>query len=142
MGEKILEIQQYAIYLVDNALPVVYGWLQYLPGDWGKWIYLASQHPAVADTTGAMVLSGYIVGIFMLILGGAAVAYAEAIGNSGLTIIYIILYKLQERENLLEREDEELKEEEEEEEQEASEEPEKEEKPNKKKSDETKEEKE
>jgi hypothetical protein len=142
MGEKILEIQQYAFYLVDNALPVVYGRLQCLPGDWGNWIYLASQHPAVADTTGAMVLSGYIVGIFMLILGGAAVAYAEAIGNSGLTIIYIILYKLQERENLLEREDEELKEEEEEEEQEASEEPEKEEKPNKKKSDETKEEKE
>jgi hypothetical protein len=142
MGDKILEIQQYAFYLVDNTLPAVYSWLQCLPGDWGQWIYLASQHPTVTNASGTIALSGYIVGIFMLILGGAAVAYAEAIGNSGLTIIYIILYKLQERENLLEREDEELKEEEEEEEEdeETPKELEEEEKPKKKKSDEEKEE--
>jgi hypothetical protein len=55
------------------------------------------------------------LGIFLLFFGGIVVAYGEAIWNAGLTMTYIILYKNQEKENLLEREDEELQEEEEDE---------------------------
>jgi hypothetical protein len=65
--------------------------------------------------TGVMVLSGYILGLFLLFLGGVVVVFGEAIWNSGITIIYVILYKLQENESLLEREDEELLEEDEQE---------------------------
>ncbi len=114
MGDKIVVIHRYALYVVDNALPSVQGWCQCLLGNFGQWLYLAAKHPVVAGAPGSVAISGYIMGIFFLLIGGAAIAYAEAVGNSGLTIIYIILYKIQEKENLLEREDDELKEEEEE----------------------------
>ena len=116
MGDKILQLQQKALYIVDQALPTVYGWASMLPGNLGKWIYLTSQHPTFSDMSGVMVISGYIFGIFLLFLGVVVVIYGEALFNSGITIIYVTLYKLQEKESLLEREDEELKEEEEEEE--------------------------
>jgi len=116
MGDKILALQQHALYMIDRALPTVYGWASMLPGDLGKCIYLCCQHPTVADMSGVMVVSGYILGFFLLFLGGVVLVYGEALWNSGLTIIYVILYKLQERESLLEREDEELMEEEGEEE--------------------------
>ena len=87
-----------------------------LPCDLGKCVYLTSQHPQVPEMSGIMVISGYILGLFLLFLGGIVVVFGEAIWNSGITIIYVILYKLQENESLLEREDEELMEDEEEEE--------------------------
>jgi len=115
MGDKITQVQQQALHLLDKALPAVYTWAYSLPGSLGEWIYLNNPHPIVADMPFTIVLSGYIFGIFLLFLAGVVLAYGEAIVNAGLTIIYIILYKLQEKESLLEREDEELKEEEEEE---------------------------
>lgn len=116
MGDKISKINEVALYVIDNAVPAVFGWLQSLPYNMQSWVYMVSQHPTLVNMPGSVIVSGYTLGIFLLIIGGAAIAYAEAIGNAGLTIIYIILYKLQEKENLLEREDEELKEEEEQEE--------------------------
>jgi hypothetical protein len=115
MGDKITQVQQQALHVLDRALPVVYTWAHSLPGSLGGWIYLNNPHPIAADMPFSIVLSGYIFGIFLLFLAGVVLAYGEAIGNAGLTIIYVILYKLQEKESLLEREDEELKEEEEEE---------------------------
>ncbi len=116
MGDKISKINEVALYVIDNALPAVFGWLQALPFNMQSWVYMCMQHPTVGQMPGSIIVSGYILGIFLLIIGGAAIAYAEAIGNAGFTIIYVMLYKLQEKENLLEREDEELKEEEEQEE--------------------------
>ncbi len=116
MGEKILQVQQQALYVIDHSLPALYSWAQLLPGDMGSWVYLSSPHPWIPEMAGTIVVSGYIMAIFLLFLGGTVIVYGEAIFNAGLTIIYTILYKLQEKESLLEREDEELKEEEEEEE--------------------------
>jgi len=113
MGEKILEINNHALSLIDKALPALYGWIHSLPGDMGNWIYLVHHH-AATSVPGTYAVSSYIFAIFLLLLGGTVLAYGEAVGNAGVTIIYIILYKLHEKENLLEREDEELKEEEEE----------------------------
>ncbi len=116
MGDKITQIEQQALYIIDQSLPAMYGWFQMLPGKIHTWVYLAHPHPSVAELPGSLVASGYILGIFLLFFGGIVLVYGEAIFNAGLTVIYIILYKLQEKENLLEREDEELREEDEEEE--------------------------
>lgn len=121
MGEKFFQVQQQALYVIDHSLPVLYSWAQLLPGNLGCWVYISSPHPWVPEMSGTIAVSGYILGIFLLFLGGMVITYGEAIFNSGLTIIYVILYKLQERESLLEREDEELKEEEEEESEETKE---------------------
>jgi len=115
MGDKMVQVQQQALHVLDKALPIVYTWAHSLPGNIGGCLYLNNPHPMVPDMPFTIVLSGYIFGIFLLFLAGVVLAYGEAILNSGLTIIYVILYKLQEKESLLEREDEELKEEEEEE---------------------------
>jgi hypothetical protein len=115
MGDKMVQLQQQALHVLDKALPVVYTWAHSLPGNIGGCIYLNNPHPMVSNMPFTIVLSGYVFGIFLLFLAGVVLAYGEAIMNSGLTIIYVILYKLQEKESLLEREDEELKEEEEEE---------------------------
>jgi hypothetical protein len=116
MGDKMSQLSKYSLSLIDNAFPALYHWAHTLPSNLGNWIYMIHQHPNLPEVSGTMVVAGYIVAVFLIIIGGSVLAYAEAIGNSGLTIIYVILYKLQENENLLEREDEELKEEEEEEE--------------------------
>jgi hypothetical protein len=118
MGDKIVALQKQALYIIDQSLPTVLGWVQALPFGLHKLIYLGSQHPIGADLGGAMAVSGTIFGMFLLFFGGLVISYGEAIWNAGLTLIYIILYKNQEKENLLEREDEELQEEEEEEEEE------------------------
>lgn len=114
MGDKMVQIQQQALHVLDRALPAVYSWAHSLPGSMGGMIYLNNPHPIVTSMPVSIAISGYILGISLLLLAGVVIAYAEAIGNAGLTIIYVILYKLQEKESLLEREDEELKEEEEE----------------------------
>ncbi len=113
MGDKISKIQEYALHLVDTALPALYNWLSLLPGNTESWIYLSYPHPMAVSADWNMALAGFVFGIFILLAGGMVVAYAEATGNAGLTLIYIILYRMQEKESLLEREDEELKEEEE-----------------------------
>lgn len=115
MGEKISHISKYSLSIIDHTFPALYNWAHALPANLGNWIYMIHQHPAMPEVSGTVAVSGYIFAVFLIIIGGSILAYAEAIGNSGLTIIYVILYKLQENENLLEREDEELKEEEEEE---------------------------
>jgi hypothetical protein len=114
MGGKMLALQEQALHVVDRSLPVLYGWLHSLPFNLGETVYLTSQHPMGSGESGTMILSGYLLGIFLLFFGGIVLAYGEALWNSGLTITYIILYNKQEKENLLEREDEELKEEDEE----------------------------
>ncbi|MEJ2049053.1 MAG: hypothetical protein P8Y60_04280 [Calditrichota bacterium] len=115
MGDKISHISKYSLSVIDHTFPALYHWAHALPSNLGNWIYMIHQHSALPEVSGTIAVSGYIFAVFMVIIGGSILAYAEAIGNSGLTIIYVILYKLQENENLLEREDEELKEEEEEE---------------------------
>lgn len=115
MGDKIYDIQSYLFYIIDNSLPALYGWIHSLPANLGNAIYFMNRHLMAPEVPGTYSVSAYIFAIFMLLIGGAVLAYGEAIGNAGLTIIYVILYKKHEDENLLEREDEELKEEEEEE---------------------------
>lgn len=115
MGEKFLVIKTHALHLVDQALPPVYGWMQKLPSEIGDCLYLAQRATSTGSIPGVQAVSGFILAIFILFLVGIVFAYGEAVGNAGVTLLYIILYKKRESENLLEREDEELKEEEEEE---------------------------
>ncbi len=116
MGEKMVQLSEYALHLLDKAVPAIYQWTHLLPWNLGDYIYLAQHHPAPASLSGLVAFSSYILAFFLILGGGIVLAYGEAIGNAGLTLIYIVLYKIQEDENLLEREDDELKEEEEEEE--------------------------
>lgn len=113
MGDKLLKINDYSLHLIDKSMPPLYNLFHGVLGDFGNWVYLVHHHFSAGPLPGTYVVSAYIFAFFLLLLGGAAIAYGEAIGNAGVTIIYVILYKLHEDENLLEREDDELKEDEE-----------------------------
>ncbi len=113
MGEKYIKIKETALAWLDRLLPVMNEWLQYLLGSFSNWIYLSHPHVPMADTWSLQIAAG-IFTFFLLILGGSVLAFGEAVGNTGMTILYVVLYKIHEDENLLEREDDELKEEEEE----------------------------
>ncbi len=116
MGDKMVQLSENALYLLDKAAPAIFQWTHSLPWNLGDYIYLAEHHTPPAAIPGFVAFSSYILTFFLILGGGIVLAYGEATGNAGLTLIYLILYKIQEDENLLEREDDELKEEEEEEE--------------------------
>lgn len=115
MGRKFRVLSETALHMVNRSFPELRDWLELLFGRASEWIYFSHGHPALASGGYALFVAG-LFALFLILMGGAVLAYAEATGNAGLTLLYIILYKKQEDENLLEREDEELKEEEEEEE--------------------------
>ncbi|MFZ0389311.1 MAG: hypothetical protein WAN36_02545 [Calditrichia bacterium] len=108
MGEKMAEISVVAERAVHNSLPALYDWLHILFGKAADWVYLSKIPPIPAEPSIFVYLAGIIFAFFLLILGGAALAYGEAVGNSGMTISYLIIYRRHNRDELLKREDEEL----------------------------------
>ncbi|NOX36612.1 MAG: hypothetical protein GXO78_03665 [Calditrichaeota bacterium] len=112
MGEKFVKVAETGLAWMDRLLPVLNDWLQYLLGSFASWVYLSHPHVPLAETWSLQIAAG-IFTFFLIILGGSVLAYGEAVGNTGMTLVYVILYKIHEDENLLEREDDELKEEEE-----------------------------
>lgn len=107
MGSKFSNITEHGFYLVDKSLPQLKGWLQYLFHDFSEWIYLSHCH-FPGNLPLSQEIAAYLFMLSLLVIGGAVIAYGEAIRNSGMTLIYIILYKKHEKENLLERRDNEL----------------------------------
>ncbi len=114
MGDKFTAIFQHGLHNVQAAwapmFSAVTGWYQY-----PEWLSMFFSTSLPALSVSGQIAAG-ILTVFLLFIFCLPVAFMEAIGNAGLAIIYVVLYKLHEGENLLEREDEELKEEEEEEE--------------------------
>jgi len=107
MGDKFVKINEQGFYLLDKNLPQLYGWMQNIFGSFSEQIYLSFHH-APLTLSASQNIAAYLFTIFLLLIGGSAIAYGEAIRNSGITILYVDLYKIHEGENILEREDEEL----------------------------------
>ena len=114
MGQKFQALSETALHLMNQSLPALRDWLDLTFGQASEWIYFSHGHPALVSSGYPLFVAG-LFAFFLILMGGVVVSYAEATGNSALTLMYLILYKKQEGENLLERDDEELKEEEEEE---------------------------
>lgn len=107
MGEKFVNITEHGLALIDKALPQLYGWVQCLFGYCSGQVYLSFHHSPVMLSASENI-AAYIFMVFGLAIGGAVLAYGEAIRNAGFTILYVDLYKIHENENLLDREDSEL----------------------------------
>ncbi|MFQ5584237.1 MAG: hypothetical protein ACE5GL_07365, partial [Calditrichia bacterium] len=90
MGSKFGNISDHGFYLLDKSLPVLKDWLQYLFHDFSDWIYLSHSH-FPGNLPLSQEIAAYIFMLSLLIIGGAVIAYGEAIRNSGMTLIYIIL---------------------------------------------------
>lgn len=109
MGDKIISLKNQALLYLEHWLPAMKSCGKYLPEYLSDWLFCT--WPSISTSMAgdaAMQISGWVMAISLLFTGGMVVAYGEAIANGGLTLLVIILNKLQNDENLLEREDEEI----------------------------------
>ncbi len=121
MGEKFYRISETALAWLQNLVAPFHPAIMGFWGQFSKIIYFSHPH-AVQSLSGVETIAAVMMTLFLFLMGVSVWGYAEATGNAGVTLSFLVLYKKQEDENLLEREDEELKEEDEEEEAEKEEE--------------------
>lgn len=122
MGESFAKMGQQALYYVQYVLALSRNIIDYLFGGFAGSFYFSHDFFSVPDMGVWMKICSYIFAIFMLMVGGLVVSFAWATGNAGLTLMYLVMRKKHDGENLLERKDEEEEEEEEEEKEEKEEE--------------------
>ncbi len=113
MGAKFLDLMNNGMALVQSWVYPTINWIQYAFGDFSRYFYFARDF-VPKEVPVVMEISAWIFAISMLAVGGLVVSYASAIGNSGVTLMYLVMRKHQDDENLLERKEEEEEEEEEE----------------------------
>lgn len=103
MGEKFAQIAQQGLYYTQYSLAASRPWIDYYLGDLSSQVYFARNFIPVADLSLWSEICAYVLAISMLAVGGMVVAYAEATCNSGITLMYLVLRKKHDGENLLER---------------------------------------
>ncbi len=112
MGDKFTEIGQQAMYYAQYSLAASRPWIEYYLGpdflgvNVAGAIYFSRDFISVADLSAWENVCAYIFALFMLGVGALVVSYAEATGNSGLTLLYLVMRKHHDDENLLERKEE------------------------------------
>ncbi len=107
MGDKFVDLGQQALYYTQYVLAPTRVWLEYVFGDFVGAFYFSKDFFPVMDLALWMKICAYIFAIFMLAVGGLVVSYAEATGNAGVTLAYLVMRKKHDGENLLERKEEE-----------------------------------
>ena len=93
MGQKLANMLQVAHYYVPCA---------------SDWSCIEGNLPLPGDPSGAEIWSGRILSVMMILLMGIFLSYCLAAKASGMSLIYVILRKRKDDENLLEWKDETL----------------------------------
>ena len=106
MGDKFTQIGQQAMYYTQYTLAASRPWIDYYLQDLSGFVYFSKDFIPVADLSAWSTFCSYIFAIFLLMVGGLVVAYAEATGNAGLTLMYLVMRQKHDGENLLERKEE------------------------------------
>ena len=106
MGDKFSDLMNNGMALIQGWVYPTLNWIQYAFGDMSRYFYFARDF-VPKELSAVMQISAWFFAVLMGVVGGLIVSYAEAIGNSGLTLVYLIMRKHQDDENLLERKEEE-----------------------------------
>jgi hypothetical protein len=105
MGPKLHNISLAAINWLPTRLSL---WSLWGKGWWaGKLALISVYRMPFMELHGAESAAAVILGIFLLFIFGLVLSYGMATWSAGQTIIYLIIRKRKDDENLLEREDEE-----------------------------------
>jgi len=105
MGPKLQNIAMAAINWLPTRMSL---WSLWAKGWWtGKLALISVYRMPHMELHGAESAAAVILGIFLLIIFGMVLSYGLATWSAGQTIIYLIIRKRKDDENLLEREDEE-----------------------------------
>lgn len=106
MGVKYTEIMGNSLYMLQDWLYPSLVWFNYVFGNFTKYIYFGREF-FPQDLSVVKDIASYIFAICLLISGGLVVSYAVATNTVGNTIIYLVLRKKNDGENLLERKEKE-----------------------------------
>ncbi|MBD3374157.1 hypothetical protein GF406_03910 [candidate division KSB1 bacterium] len=111
------------INLSHNGQAIVQSWLLWgqqgieaVMGKYTTWVYFSHPWPLLTDLSTSVVVSSYLYALGLIFIGGWVVSYGFASFNVGNLLSFLIIRKIKDDENLLERVDREEEEEEEEEE--------------------------
>lgn len=114
MGDKYINLMGQAMYLLSGWVAPTIGCMNSLFGNSAGLFYFKNEFLQL-DIPTILNISAYIFSIMLLIFGAIVVSYGLSTFNVGQTLVYLILRKKKDNENLLERKDKEEEMEEEEE---------------------------
>ncbi|MBN1779517.1 hypothetical protein JW948_00135 [bacterium] len=116
MGAKFADIATQASYYVQSwTSPFVIYYQSLLPESVGRLLFFSYNFTSVALPAG-LAASALIMAIFLIVLGGYVLCYPLAILNTGHVLAFLVIKKIKDDENLLERKDREEEDDEEQEE--------------------------
>lgn len=113
MGDKYADLSYAASYFLQNCIYPAVAWSRAILGDISYVLFFTRDFTAI-ELPALMTISAYIFTFFLLIIGGFIVSYPLAVLNAGNCIIFLVMKKKKDDENLLERKDREEEVEEEE----------------------------
>jgi len=114
MGDKFVRIASAASYYVQSwTYPFVILYKNLL-SDFGNILFFTHDFTSIALPSWSESASAVILAVFLVVLGGYVMAFPLAIFNTGHTLGFLVIKKIKDDENLLERKDREEEEEEEE----------------------------
>jgi len=111
MGDKYINLMGHGMYLLSGWVSASIDWINTLFGEYATLFYFSHEFlqlklPVVLN------IAAYIFALMMLVIGAWVVSYSLATFNAGQTLIYLVLRKIKDKDNLLERKDKEEEEEE------------------------------
>ncbi len=106
MGEKYADISYAASYLFQNWIYPAVEWTRHIPASVSSACFFSSDFVGV-DLPAVQTVSAVVTAVFLAAFALAVAAYPLAILNSGLCILFLVLKKKKDDENLLERKDKE-----------------------------------
>jgi hypothetical protein len=111
MGDKYADLSYSASYLLQNWVYPAVAWSRAILGEYTSYFFFTRDFTAI-ELSGVMTVSSWIFSVFLVFIGAFILSYPLAIFNVGQGIIFLILKKKKDDENLLERKDREEEEEE------------------------------
>lgn len=106
MGDKCIDVSYAASYLLQNWIYPAVEWARALPSSITS-VCFFSQEFLPSSLALSQTIAAYVMAIFLLFIGLAVFAYPVAIFNTGYCLLFLILKKKKDDENLLERKDKE-----------------------------------
>jgi len=106
MGDKMADISYQAVSQLQTMVYPAVVWGKATLGSFCNTFFFKESYLSL-NLSPALQLSSVIMSSFMVLIGGLIISFPAAILNCGQTIIFIILKKIKENDNLLERVDDE-----------------------------------
>jgi len=105
MGDNFINISSHAMYLLNVWLIQSVAWIDSIFGKCAPLIYFSRVFDPLVLPHGYQYVAAFIFSLSMLLIGGFIFSYGVASFNVGNTLAYIVLRKMKDNENLLERKD-------------------------------------